>query len=213
MIAPLRTSSLDRRTESVHEKFLALLPQIRQQAVFAFRGLRAEAREELTQEVVANALCGFVQLVRRGKAAMAYATPLAQFAIRQIRAGRRVGKRLNVNEVLSGYAQRHKSFHVKRLDCCDDALRQWRQALVEDHHTPVNEQAAFRLDFPAWLSRLAPRQRRLAEFLAAGNSTSQAARRFRLSAARISQLRRDFHRDWLRFHGELPVVRTSEVAA
>ena len=213
MIAPLRTSSLDCSTESVHDKFLELLPRIRQQAVFAFRGLQAEAREELTEEVVANSYCAFAQLVRRGKAALAYATPLAQFAVRQVRAGRRVGNRLNVNDVLSGYAQRQKGFQVERLDHCADALGQWNQALVEDHHTPVDKQAAFRIDFPAWLSRLAPRQRRIAEFLAAGNSTSQAARRFRMSAGRISQLRQDFHRDWLRFHGELPVVRTSEVAA
>ncbi len=213
MIAPLRTRSLDCYTESVREKFLQLLPLIRQQAVFAFRGLRAEAREELTEEVVANSFSAFAQLVRRGKAAFAYATPLAQYAVRQVRAGRRVGNRLNVNDVLSRYAQRQKGFQVKQLDHWADALGQWSQALVEDHHTPVDKQAAFRLDFPSWLSRLAPRQRRIAEFLAAGNSTCQAARRFRLSAARISQLRQDFHRDWLRFHGELAVVRTSTVVA
>ncbi len=213
MIAPIRTSSLDCSRESVHEKFLEMLPRIRQQAMFAFRGLRAEAREELTEEVIANAYCAFIQLVRQGKAAMAYPTPLAQFAIRQVRAGRRVGGRLKVHDVLSGYAQRQKRFQVKRLDRCADDSGPWSQALVEDYHTPVDQQAAFRLDFPAWLSRLAPRQRRIAEFLAAGNSTSQAARRFQMSAGRISQLRQDFHRDWLRFHGELSVVRTSTVAA
>ena len=213
MIAPLRVNSLDCSTESVHEKFLELLPQIWQQAMFAFRRLQAEAREELTEEVIANAYCAFAQLVHRGKAALVYATPLAQYAVRQVRAGRRVGNRLNVNEVLSGYAQRQKGFRVERLDHCADDLGQWNQALVEDYHTPIGKQVAFRIDFPVWLSRLAPRQRRIAEFLAAGNSTSQAARRFRLSAGRISQLRQDFHRDWLRFHGELPVVRTSEVAA
>ena len=105
MIAPLRTSSLDCSTESAQEKFLSLLPRIRQQAVFAFRNLRAEAREELTEEVIANAFRAFAQLVRQGKVALAYPTPLAQFAIRQVRAGRRVGGRLNVHDIMSPHAR------------------------------------------------------------------------------------------------------------
>jgi hypothetical protein len=66
----------------------------------------------------------------------------------------------------------------------------------------VDELAAFRIDFPAWLTRLAPRQRRIAKFLAVGNSTSEAARHFRLSWGRISQLRRELFLDWLQFHDE-----------
>ncbi len=59
MIAPLRDCSLDHCTEGVHEKFLALLPRIQRQAAFAFRGLRAETRNEMTEEVVANAYSRF----------------------------------------------------------------------------------------------------------------------------------------------------------
>jgi hypothetical protein len=201
MIAPLRTSSLDCSSESAYSKFLSLLPRIRQQAVFAFRNLRAEAREELTEEVIANAFRAFAQLVHQGKVALAYPTPLAQFAIRQVRARRRVGGRLNVNDVLSGHALRRRGFQVERLDHVDLA-GEWHEALVLDHRTPVDEQAAFRIDFPAWLARLAPRQRRIVKFLAAGNSTSDAARRFRISPARISQLRAWFRAHWERFQGQ-----------
>ena len=101
--------------------------------MFAFRGLRAEARDELTQEVVANAYCAFAQLVRRSKAALAYPTPLAQFAIRQVRAGRRVGSRLNVNDVLSGYAQRRKGFRLKQLGkrtCSLDGTKRYSSTIV-----------------------------------------------------------------------------------
>ncbi len=111
MIAPLKTSSVVRSTESVHEKFLKLLPGIQQQAAFAFRSISAEARGELTEEVIANAYCAFIQLVRRGKSILAYSTPLAQFAIRQVRAGRRVGGRLNVHDILSPCAQGSYSDH------------------------------------------------------------------------------------------------------
>ena len=86
MIAPLRTSSLDCSTESVHEKFLALLPRIRQQAVFAFRNLRAEAREELTEEVIANAFRAFAQLVRQGKVAP-WRTRPPWHSLRSVRSG------------------------------------------------------------------------------------------------------------------------------
>jgi hypothetical protein len=205
MIAPLITGSLENQTEFVHDRFLALVPRIRQQAVFAFRGLRAEARDELTEEVVANAYCAFVKLVRRSKAALAYPTPLAQYAIRQVRAGRRVGGRLNVNDVLSGYALRRNGFRLEQFGT-ENLLYGWQEALVLDYRTPVDEQAAFRIDFPAWLARLAPRQKRIAKFLAAGNSTNDAACRFRLSPARISQLRAWFRVDWERFHGGTPLA-------
>lgn len=200
MIASLVTGSLQNQTEFVHEKFLELLPRIRQQAVFAFRGLRADVRDELTQEVVANAYCAFAQLVRQNKATLAYATPLAQFAIRQVRAGRRVGSRLNVNDVLSGYAHRRKGFRLEQLSQ-EDLFAGWHEALTLDYRTPVDEQVAFRVDFPAWLARLSPRQRRIVRFLAVGNSTIDAACHFRLSPARISQMRVWFRAHWERFHG------------
>ncbi len=38
----------------------------------------------------------------------------------------------------------------------------WRQAVVENHRTPVFQQVRFRIDFPAWLARLSPKQRKVA---------------------------------------------------
>jgi hypothetical protein len=132
---------------------------------------------------------------------MARPSPLVRYAVSQVRSGRRVGCRLNSHDVLSEYAQRQKGIQIERLDHLD-LDGEWRAALVEDHSTPVVEQAAFRIDFPAWLNRLAPRQRQIVKFLALDNSTSEAARHFRLSAPRISQLRRELHHDWMQFHGE-----------
>ena len=95
MIALLKNGLTDERKELVHERFLAMLPRIRRQALVAFWKFRSEVREELVQEVVANCYRTWVLLVRRGKESVAYATPLAQYAIRQVRDGRRVGGRLN----------------------------------------------------------------------------------------------------------------------
>jgi hypothetical protein len=200
MIAPANRPQRQASIPHWHRQFLAMLPAIRGQAEMSFRNLPAEARAELVQETVANCLVAFCRLVDRRKVALAFPSALARFAVAQVRVGRRVGGKLNGQDVSSEYAQRKKSFRVERLDR-GDLPGGWRAAVVEDHHTPVDQQAAFRIDFPAWLIRLAPRQRRIVRFLAAGNSTSDAARRFRLSASRISQLRRELHRDWMQFQG------------
>ena len=71
--------------------------------------------------------------------------------------------------------------------------------MVEDHRTPVVDQVCFRVDFPDWLSRLNRRNRRIAESLAHGNSTHAVARQFRVSAGRVSQLRREFYESWEQF--------------
>jgi hypothetical protein len=118
-IAPIRNHCQDSESDSWQQQFLTLLPQIRRQAAFAFRAQRAEARAELMLEVVALAYCAFVRLARRGKAALAYPTPLADFAIRQVRGGRSLGFPLNKNDVLSPYARRVRGITVKRLDECD----------------------------------------------------------------------------------------------
>ncbi|HTQ39383.1 MAG TPA: hypothetical protein VMJ32_10160 [Pirellulales bacterium] len=160
MIAPLKASSADHRSVFVQDQFLAMLPQIRRQAGIAFRDRRAEAREELIQEVIANAYCAFAQLVRRGKQAVAYPTPLAQFAIRQVRAGRRVGSRLNKQDLLSPYARRIRGFTIERIDRQDKPTGAWQQLLVEDQHAGPAETAAARIDVAAWMGTLSRRQPR-----------------------------------------------------
>ena len=87
--------------DSVQQRFLTMLPQIHRQANAAFRRLDVESRDELVAEVIANAYCAFVRLAERGKAKIAYAVPLANFAIRQVLDGRRVGNKLNIHDVTS----------------------------------------------------------------------------------------------------------------
>ena len=127
---------------------------------------------------------------------------MARFAAAQVRDGRRVGSGQNSRDVLSERAQRVKQFYVERLDHFDQEEQSWQEAIVEDPHTPVFEQVWFRIDFPAWLRRLSPRNRKAAKSLAMGNTTSEVARQFDVSAGRVSQLRRELYKSWLAFHGE-----------
>jgi hypothetical protein len=185
-------------------RFLQLLPAILACADFALRHLKGEIREDATQEIVANSYVAYTRLTELGKSELAYASPLARYAVAQYRTGRQVGTRMNVRDVTSPYARRQKGIRIDRLDRFDTRSGEWCEAVVADHHTPVADQVAFRLDFPAWLASLSARDRRLVEFLALGNAPWEAARKFGLCRARISQKRAQLSVSWQRFRGELP---------
>jgi hypothetical protein len=196
-----------------HPRFLQLLPAILACADFAFRHIKGDTREDATQEVVASSYLAYTRLAELGKEDLAYASPLARYAVAQYRAGRQVGTRMNARDVTSPYARGKKGIRVERLDRFDQVAGEWREAVVEDRHTPVADQVAFRLDFPDWLSSLSERDRQIVEFLALGNAPWEAAEKFNLCRARISQKRAQFADSWRRFHGELPSTSPADVGS
>jgi hypothetical protein len=206
MIASLAGSEPTRVTHSEEHQsqFCTMLPRIHRQARVAFRQFRAEQRDEMIQEVVANAFCAFMRLVKRGKTGQAYATPLAKYAIRQVLEGRRTGVRQRAGDVLSVQARRRRRIVVERLDRFDPRSGLWREVLLEDRHSTPAEIAAARIDVAAWLGSLPLRNLRIAEALAAGETTSDVARQFDLSRGRVSQLRTLFRSSWERFQGTSP---------
>ena len=185
-------------------KFLSLLPAIQEQARFAFRNEKAEHRQDLTAEVIANCWAAFVRLVERGLIDVVYPTPLAGYAIKQVRDGRRVGAKLNVRDVSSEYAQRLKRFTVERLDRYDEEEGQWQEAVIEDRHAGPAETAAARIDIADWFDSLPKKKRRIAKTLATGETTKRTARKFGVSTGRISQTRRELETAWVEFQGEPP---------
>jgi hypothetical protein len=193
-----------------NERFLEMLPRIRSQARRAFRQLRPEHKDELVQEVVVNAYSAYVRLVRRGKTDVAFATPLANYAIRQVIAGRRVANKPSLGDVMS--PQAHSGTVVERLDVFDEVQGHWRQVLVEDRRATPAEIAAARIDVAAWLRWLSPRNRRIAKTLAMGETTTDVARKFNLSRPRVSQLRAELKASWEKFHegGTQRAVQSSQ---
>ena len=201
MIAPIRLAKQTLNSDSARDRFVAMLPKIRDQALVAFRNVRAERREELVQEVIANAFCAFTRLVRQGKEHVAYPTPLAWYAIRQIRDGRRVGAKCNVRDVSSELARRRLGLRIERLDHFDLKKNDWREVLVEDRHATPADLAAARIDVAEWFRAMKPRARKIAKALAGGESTQNVALQFGVSPARISQLRRELQESWEEFQG------------
>ena len=202
MIASVKRPKSHRKASALHAKFIAMLPAIRRSAQVAFRKLPPELRHDLIEEVVANSYVAFARLVERGQADRAAPSPLARFAIAQIRVGRQVGNRLRIREVLSKYAQHQKGFQVERLDHFSEEKGCWEEVLVEDRRATPADVAACRIDFSEWLRRLTARLRKIALALAAGETTTEVAKKFNLTAARISQLRQWLKRSWEAFQGE-----------
>ena len=184
-----------------HKLFLGMLPAIIQHAKIAFRHVRGQDRQDKIQETVANALVAFRRLVQLKKTDLAYPTVLARYAVAQIKDGRLVGGHMNCQDVSSPYCQRVKNIVLERLDCYDSEDECWQEVLVPDKTCTPAELAASRIDVPAWFKTLNRRDRRVAEFLAAGQTTKSAAKKFRVSAGRISQLRRELAANWTRFIG------------
>ncbi len=197
-----RTKSNRPNARQAH--FLQLLPLIQKMAQQAFQDYGAEEREELIAQVVANCWAAFVDLMDRGKEDVIYATPLARYAIRRVRAGRSLGRKQNMRDVSSPHAQQQLGVHLDRLDQYHRRSNRWRQILVEDRRAGPADTAASRIDFADWLRRLPDTLRAVAELLGAGETTGTAAREFKLSNGRVSQMRRELKNRWEQFHAGAP---------
>ncbi len=185
------------------ERFLEMIPAIQRYARSAFRNLRSQVREEAVCAVVADAFFAFRRLVELGKQERAYATPLARFACGSgCWAGRCAGM-TRVRDLTSQKARTTYGIIIERLDKLDNQTRNWRQALVEDRHATPTDIPAARMEEAAWLRSISQRNHagspRPARGL--GNTSSETARRFGVSRARVSQLRRELHASWQAFQG------------
>ena len=185
-----------------HAGFLRMLPAINRHAEQAFRRLNAEARADAVQEVMANTFISYAQLYQRGRAHLAFPSVLVRYAAAQFRRGRRVGTRDNCRDLLSPLAKIRRGVYVNALDRHGSSL-DLHDAVVEGKNSTPADIAAFRIDFSAWLKSLPPRERGITQMLAGGETTNVTARHFRVSAGRISQVRRELALSWRRYQGEL----------
>jgi hypothetical protein len=195
---------VSRRKSAVpwHEGFLAILPAIRLHALVSFRRLDPESRAEAVQNCIANSMIAYARLYELGKVELAYPGALARYAVAQTREGRIVGNRSNVRDVSSSYAQSKKGLSIERLDHFDRTEESWQEVLIQDRHAGPFDIVRTKLDFRAWLRLLPIRLRRIAKFLAGGETTTAAATKFGVSQARISQVRAELAASWRRFVGD-----------
>ena len=204
MIAPIEKTTHQGHGPEWHNRLLQMLPTIVRNARHAFKDLPAEMRQDAIAEVIASCTVAVARLAERNRLDLAYPTPLSLFAIRQYFAGRRVGNEIASRDVYSQQARDRGGYELRYLGTPrEQRSGGWREQLVENRRTTPADLACFRLDFPRWLESLPPRDRKVSELLMAGETAGHTARRFRISSARVSQLRRELRNRWLEFHGEL----------
>jgi DNA-directed RNA polymerase specialized sigma24 family protein len=184
--------------------FLAILPALRRHACFAFRGMKDVHRfEDCVQETLALCWLWCGRLSEQGKDARDFPTTLAAFATRHVHGGRSfVGRTTYRNEPLSPLTQARCGFRTEAFSSEAESASSWLTALQDNSTSPVDEQAAFRIDFPAWLHTLTDRNRSIVEHMAVGDTTLELSKRYGLSPGRVSQLRRDFREEWYAYTEE-----------
>jgi hypothetical protein len=202
---------------------LAILPQIERHARIYFHDVRcAGKKEDLIAETIALSWSWYRRLMRKGKDVARFVGTLARYAARAVRCGRKITGQEKARDVLSSVAQKRHGFKVASLPVStrrsfekvyssvrgQEDLDGWEERLHDNTLTPVPDQASFRLAYPQFVRSLGRRDRQMAHFLSLGNSAKQAARRFKVSPGRITQLRQRWCRDWYALHDEeVPFVQ------
>jgi hypothetical protein len=211
----------------LHAGFAAILPRIERHARISFRDIRCpHKKEDLIAETIALSWAWYRRLVRKGKDVAQFVSALARYAARAVRYGRRLNGVEKTKDVLSRRAQQRYGFTVESLPASTrtsfakiySALRgqqevdAYEERLRDNTVTPPPEAAAFRIDFTQFLRALGARDRELAHFLSLGHSAKEAARRFKVSQGRVTQLRQRWCRQWHALQDEeAPLKRRARI--
>src|SRR5262245_52258264 len=165
--------------EALDGKFLAILPRIELHARIYFRHVRCPNRkDDCIAEVVAVAWKWFRRLAERGKDATQFVSALARLAAKAVRSGRRLVGMLKAKDALNEQTQQRRSFRVSSLPNGTSLHGNiFDEALAENTISPVPEQVAFRLDFPAWRLSRSERDRRVIDELMRGERTLDVAKK------------------------------------
>jgi hypothetical protein len=201
-------------TIALHAAYLSLLPHIEQHGQIYFRYLRCPHKKaDAIQEMRSLAWKWLVRLHKKGKDANDFPVTFVNLLARAVSSGRRIAGMEKAKDVLNAATQKRKGFKVEALDSstCTSHERLYAEPLGQQLQdafeerlrdntlTPVPEQVAFRIDFPAWLQSLTARERRIIHAMTQNERTKDISRQFDLSPGRISQMRRELHQDWTRF--------------
>jgi hypothetical protein len=199
---------------ALHSAFLAILPRIELHGQIYFRHLRCpQSKEDAIQEMRSLAWKWLLRLTRKGKDVNDFPVTFVHLLARAVASGRRLGGMPKAKDVLNPATQKRHGFRVESLDSSTRSSLErlyaaphgqelqdaFEERLCDNTRTEVPEQVGFRIDFPAWVTSRAERDRRIVGDLMAGERTLDVARKYGLSPGRVSQLRSEFHEDWLRF--------------
>ncbi len=182
--------------------FVTMLPELEQRLSYAFRSLDPEAREDAIENGIVHCLLAYVRLFKKGREKSVSPSNLAWYATLQVKTGRQAGCQLNVKDPLSRHAQLKKGIRVERLDKYSASHEEWIESMAQDKRASVLDQVAARMDFRTWLASLSEQTRRIAKDLAFGFTTAETAKKYGVTAGRISQIRRTLQTSWAEYQHE-----------
>jgi hypothetical protein len=165
-------------------------PELQSKAKAYFDDYRPEAKDEAVANSLFLAWHHFVSLAKKGKADDQLLTRSFYFACRQSRSGRlmRTVKGSKFRELWD-----HAGNTGHAIVCGIDL-----DAFISQRDR-IPDIVSFRLDTPAWLASLPENQRQRAMELAEGTSTKELADRWGVSAAAVSNSRRQLNESYERF--------------
>ncbi len=195
---------LSRSLRRLHARYNTALPRIVRHAKVVFRYVKcSHTKEDKVAEAVGHCWKWIKKLDKLGKKWWCFVTRLADFACRQVKSGRKVAGSIPIKDVLNEINQARKGYVVCKLpDISTESTNPLAEALADNTVSEVPDQVAFRIDFPEYQDTLSDRDRQVMNDMLLGHRTKDLARKHRMSEGRVSQLRRQFHAGWGRFHGE-----------
>jgi hypothetical protein len=204
---------------ALHHQFLALLPKLHTHAAIYFRGIKCpDKKADTFNEMIALAWRWFLGLKENGKDISKFTMVFVYLVAKAVKSGRRVCGQEKSKDVLSPRAQQRHNFVVHSLPISTRVAHEslygephgqrnldaYEERLQDNLQSPIPDQVQFRIDFAAWLATLTPRERRLIKAMARNERTSDLSKEFEVSPGRISQMRKEFQRDWCRYIGDEP---------
>jgi hypothetical protein len=203
MTKPSKTTTAAKcyTSEQVNDRFLVMLPSIRQNARKAFCGYNADKREEAEQAIVALAFVIHRNLALKGRLDDSFPAPISKYAIGKYREGRSVGVTASSTEVTSPYCQHLGRSKIKHFGLAEGITDSFETEMTAaDARCPPDKAAQFRLDFlQGWLASQTPKDKAIIRDLAMGESQSETARRHGITPACVNQYRKRYSRSWAEF--------------
>jgi len=195
----------------VQQDYLDALPRIHRHAEINFGRIRDPGRrDDAIQDVIGIGWKHWLAAIKKGKDPNEFVSAVADFAVKQVRSGRKVTGQERAKDAMSPVAQRRKGFAVKTLPnslakpyevICGDPNGQEKMDAVEERLTDNTitsppDQAAFREQWRLFLEELGPKKRPIVEDMAGGEDTNTLAAKHKVTAGRVSQIRREAAQVW-----------------
>jgi hypothetical protein len=185
-------------SEQVNDRFVEMLPSIKQNARKAFCYHNADKREEAEQAIVALAFEIHRNLALKGRLHDSYPVPISRYAIGKYLEGRSVGVTASSSDVTSAYCQHLGRAKIKNFGLATNISDSFETEMAAmDARCPPDRVVQFRLDFvQGWLASQKPKDKEIIHLLAVGERPSDVARKVGLSPARINPNQKKYAKSW-----------------